>query len=185
MISPARPSHRRRGIEVKVVAYLLIQRPGRDDERFSLPEGQLRVGRLSDNELVIDDQSISRHHALIASSGEGHTIEDLGSRNGVWLNGQRSGDTPVPLREGDEVELGGQGVMLQYFGQEASAPDATAFFTQVPRLETWRMPDVREEGERWMKILRVTPWLRFVAAALGALAAFMALAWWIGRFLTG
>ena len=40
------------------------------------------------------------------------------------------------------------------------------------------MPDVLYEGERWLKILRVTPWLRLVAAAIGAVAAALAAAWW-------
>ena len=171
--------------KVQVLAFLLIQRPGHADERFSLPEQQLTVGRLPDNKLVIDDQSVSRHHVLISPSGEGHTILDLGSRNGIWVNGERASHAPVPLRQGDEVALGGQGVVLQYFADEDSAIDVTGFFAQIPSLEKQRLPNVLHEGERWMKVLRVTPWLRLVAAAMGAAAGALALTFWIIRLLSG
>ena len=110
------------------MAFLLIKRPGHSDQKFPLPVHQLTVGRQPDNKLVIDHRSVSRHHALIHPSGEGHTIEDLESRNGTLVNGQRAGDAPVPLRQSDEVALGGQGVVLQYLADVASAPDVTAFF---------------------------------------------------------
>ena len=162
--------------------FLLIQRPDQDEERFTLPGQPLSVGRQSDNELVIDEDSLSRRHALITPDGEGHAIADQGSRNGVWVNGQRVTEAPVPLRDGDEVALGGRGVVLRYCDDEPTGTDATAFFSPVPAA---RPPtsEIMYEGERWMKVLRVTPWLRFVAAALGSAAAVLALTWWIIRFL--
>ena len=167
------------------MAFLVIQRPGHTDETFPLASNPIRVGRLPDNDLAIDEQSVSRHHAVISPEGEGHTVADLGSRNGVWINGQRVADTPVPLREGDEVALGGKGVVLRYFSDESAATDVTAFITQLPWLEKQTTSTALPEGERWMKLIRVTPLLRFVAAATGAAAAVLALAWWILRFLVG
>ena len=162
--------------------FLLIQRPDHDEEKFTLPNKRLSVGRQSDNELVIDDESLSRRHAVVTPSDEGHAIADQGSCNGVWVNGQRVTEAPVPLRDGDEVALGGRGVVLRYCDDEPTGIDATAFFSPIAPA---RPPtsEIMYEGERWMKVLRVTPWLRFVAAALGTAAAVLALTWWIIRFL--
>ena len=168
------------------MAILLIERKGQEDEKFALPDKEVRIGRSSENEVVINEPSISRHHALISPSKDGHTVQDLGSRNGIWVNGQRAGDTPVPLRHGDEVELGGEGVVVQYMAEEESAPDVTAFFAKVPQIEKQLGPDILyERGGRWVKLLRMTPWLRFVGAAIGTLAAILALAFWIIRWLAG
>ena len=78
---------------------------------------------------------------------------------------------------------------MRYFADEPSAGgpagDATAFFAPIPGLETRRLPDILIEGERWVRVLRVTPWLRLVGAVLGAAAAALAFAWWLSRFLSG
>jgi len=100
------------------------------------------------------------------------------------VNGKIAIDSPVPLRHGDDVALGGQGVVLRYLEDEAPSGDITGFFGQVPTpadSTVSRVPE--EEGERWMKVLRVTPWLRFVGAVAGSLAAILALAWWVIRWL--
>jgi len=60
------------------VASLLIHRPGKSDRTFPLTDTEVRVSRLPDNELAIDEPSLSRYHALISPIGEGHTVADLG-----------------------------------------------------------------------------------------------------------
>ncbi|MGW1373735.1 FHA domain-containing protein [Streptomyces sp. NPDC002446] len=63
-----------------------------------------RIGRSPDNDLVIDDLSVSRRHAELRSGPEGFEIVDLGSHNGTYLNGQ-----PVqraPMIPGDIVGIG-------------------------------------------------------------------------------
>ena len=166
------------------MAYLLVQCPGQTDDKFLLTDKQVTVGRLPGNELVIDEPSVSRHHARIFPSHEGHTIVDLGSRNGVWVNGQQASEAPIPLRHGDKVALGGQGVALRYIADEASTGDLTSFFSREPYPVRQSTQDVTNEGERWMKVLRATPWLRFVAAVAGSAAALLALVWWAIRFLS-
>ena len=172
------------------MAYLLVHHPGHADVKVALAGRELTVGRLTDNELSIDAESVSRHHAVIKPNGEGHVLVDLGSRNGTWVNGKRASDATVPLREGDEVALGGQGVVLRYFADESLGlgglgGDATAFFAPVPGLEKRWMPDILLEGERWIRVFRFTPWLRLAGAVLGAAAAALAFAFWLTRFLSG
>ena len=168
------------------MSFLIIQRPDQAEKRFTLLDVQVRVGRLPDNELAIDEPSVSRYHALISPDGGGHTVVDLGSRNGTRVNGQPTSDTPVPLRHGDDVALGGQGVVLRYLADEAPSGDVTGFFGQVPQPESVAVSRALLEGsEKWMKVFRVTPWLRLVGAITGTLAAILALAWWTIRWLAG
>src|SRR2546423_1474201 len=61
--------------------------------------------RFRDCDSVVGDANVSRHHAEIRPAGEGWTIADLGSTNGVLVNGQRARGA-VPLAAGDQVELG-------------------------------------------------------------------------------
>ena len=67
--------------------------------------GQLIVGRGGDAGLVIEDPEISRAHAVLASTGEGLEIEDLGSLNGTWVNGERITGA-MHLAPGDVIKVG-------------------------------------------------------------------------------
>ncbi len=63
------------------------------------------LGRSRDCDIVVGDANVSRHHAEIRPSGDGWTIADMGSTNGVVINGQAA-HGPAALRSGDVVELG-------------------------------------------------------------------------------
>jgi pSer/pThr/pTyr-binding forkhead associated (FHA) protein len=78
-------------------------------ERLPLDAPEVVIGRALDNTYAIDDQLISRRHARILSGpdvGHRYIVEDLGSRNGTWVNGVRLAETRV-LEHGDEVRFGG------------------------------------------------------------------------------
>jgi ABC transport system ATP-binding/permease protein len=62
------------------------------------------IGRVDDNDVVIEHRSVSRSHAKIVTTGSGHRIVDLQSANGILVNGEEYAMTD--LREGDLVELG-------------------------------------------------------------------------------
>jgi pSer/pThr/pTyr-binding forkhead associated (FHA) protein len=66
----------------------------------------LAIGRLEDNDIVIDDDSfISSHHARIEIRPEGTWVVDLGSTNGCFVNGQRVADERS-VRKGDRIQVG-------------------------------------------------------------------------------
>jgi len=66
----------------------------------------LAIGRLEDNDIVIDDDSfISSHHARIEVRLEGTWVVDLGSTNGCFVNGQRVADERS-VRKGDRIQVG-------------------------------------------------------------------------------
>jgi pSer/pThr/pTyr-binding forkhead associated (FHA) protein len=66
--------------------------------------GDTTVGRLAECDITLDDPSVSRRHARISQDGSAWTITDLGSTNGVKVNGERV--VTADLRDGDRIELG-------------------------------------------------------------------------------
>jgi FHA domain-containing protein len=69
------------------------------------------IGRSRDCEVVLDDAGISRRHAEIRPGPHGWTIEDLGSTNGVLVNGHATHGAQ-PLTPGDRVELGSTEILF-------------------------------------------------------------------------
>src|SRR4029450_7086000 len=67
--------------------------------------GRLTVGGGDDAGVVIDDPEISRAHAVFGMMPEGLEIQDLGSLNGTWVNGERI-TSPTLLAPGDAVKIG-------------------------------------------------------------------------------
>ncbi|MFM7376162.1 MAG: FHA domain-containing protein [Chthoniobacterales bacterium] len=66
---------------------------------------KLTVGRLGDNDVHLDDGSVSGHHAELAVRDGGAVLVDKDSTNGTFLNGEQvTGE--VPLNEGDEIYFG-------------------------------------------------------------------------------
>jgi hypothetical protein len=80
-------------------------------QRFPLRPSN-RLGRSSDNEIVLQDKQVSRHHAVLTFSGAGYVVTDLGSANGTWVNGVRIVQ-PTQLRSGDVITLGAEKLVLQ------------------------------------------------------------------------
>jgi DNA-binding winged helix-turn-helix (wHTH) protein len=83
----------------------LVCRLAWGDREFPLGEGEHVLGRLPDARVWIDSASVSRRHARIVVSAGRATIEDLGSKNGTWLRGERL-TGPVELADGDAVTVG-------------------------------------------------------------------------------
>ena len=73
-------------------------------QRHQLNPGETLVGRSPECDLLIDDVSISRRHAVFEVSANGCALRDLGSRNGTYRNGLVV--TRVELDDGDTVTLG-------------------------------------------------------------------------------
>lgn len=74
-------------------------------ERYPLAADQT-LGRGRKATLRLADRQISRRHARVRAERDAVTIEDLGAKNGLRLNGVRVDRGPVPLRPGDEIALG-------------------------------------------------------------------------------
>lgn len=71
---------------------------------YPLLSAATRIGRLPDNDIVLDDVSVSRHHAVIIDTGTSYVITDLRSANGVEVAGHRIRGTAT-LTSGDRVRV--------------------------------------------------------------------------------
>jgi DNA-binding winged helix-turn-helix (wHTH) protein len=76
-----------------------------DRDQFRLEPGEAIVGREPAAGVWVDAASVSRRHARLRVDEASVQVEDLASKNGTWVNGQRVTD-PVELSDGDEVRFG-------------------------------------------------------------------------------
>src|ERR1041384_6742120 len=79
---------------------------------LDLSEGEFIIGRASTCQLSLDDPLVSGNHARLMVSIDSVSLEDLGSRNGVKVNGERL-QGPRILSHGDEIVIGGQEMVLR------------------------------------------------------------------------
>ncbi|GAS99150.1 ABC transporter, ATP-binding protein [Mycolicibacterium canariasense] len=113
---------------------LKILRPGRAPE---VPAGGIKIGRATDNDIVIPDVLASRHHATLVPVGGATEIRDNRSINGTFVNGQRVDE--ATLRDGDVVTIGN--VDLVFAGGTLARRTETEADTRTGGLEvrglTW------------------------------------------------
>jgi hypothetical protein len=86
---------------------------------IAVPLGTFFIGRGADCQLALDDPMVSRRHAALRVYAGSVTLEDLGSRNGVLLNGIRI-ERVESLRDGDQIRIGTQD--LGFYENEDSHP---------------------------------------------------------------
>lgn len=96
-------SNRRMAAPTQFVIARLLDTAGR---HYPVEAADIRIGRLPDNDIVLGDADVSRHHAAIIDTGTGFIIRDLQSANGVEVQGQRI-DLSADLNDGDHIRIGG------------------------------------------------------------------------------
>ncbi len=90
----------------------IVRRGPQPNQVFELNKDLLTLGRDITNDITINDPEVSRHHLRITRGTDGYTIEDLGSTNGTFINGQRLTGSRA-LNRGDMIGLG-ETVTLSY-----------------------------------------------------------------------
>ena len=85
-------------------AMLIIHRGPNRGERFLLDSPDSSIGRSGDNDVVLDDVTVSRKHANIRRAGERFELIDLGSLNGTYVN--NNSIARATLTSGDEIQFG-------------------------------------------------------------------------------
>jgi predicted component of type VI protein secretion system len=103
---------------------------------LELSEGQFAVGRSAGCQLSLDDPLVSRRHALLVVTKDGVTIEDLQSRNGVIVNGQRIA-ARTTVHAGDKIVIGSQELTLLE-GRESAGRETASH--QVGKRTLPKMP---------------------------------------------
>lgn len=112
-------------------------------QEFDLPRGATILGRSSDCHVTIEDPLVSRHHARIVLEGDRAVVYDLGSRNGVKVNGLALKE-PTELKDGDRLRIGTQElVFCRVDAVPASSAKTTGFLRHCARC---RMPYPQEAG---------------------------------------
>ncbi len=71
---------------------------------YPMTAAATRIGRLPDNDIVLDDANVSRHHAVIIDTGTTFVVTDLRSANGVDVGGERI-RASVTLADGDRIRI--------------------------------------------------------------------------------
>ena len=84
--------------------------------RFLLDADEVSSGRHPDSDIFLDDVTVSRRHAIFRRSGNGYVVQDVGSLNGTYVNGQITDS--APLQTGTEVQIGK--FRLVYYGAAGS-----------------------------------------------------------------
>jgi pSer/pThr/pTyr-binding forkhead associated (FHA) protein len=119
--------------------FQLIMRSGpTPGAAFTLEGDQLTIGRDSTNEIVINDAEISRRHARLTFQGGKYVLEDLGSTNGTFVNGQRLAG-PRVLKAGEIVSFGEQIVMV-FEATHFDGGDSGTALAAVQHLPTCHAP---------------------------------------------
>ncbi|HVU10692.1 MAG TPA: FHA domain-containing protein [Phototrophicaceae bacterium] len=101
---------------------LIVRRGPQPNQSYELNKDIVTLGRDITNDIVINDPEVSRHHMRLTRGAGGFTVEDLGSTNGTFVNGQRLTGAR-PLRPGDMIGLG-ETVTLAY--EMAAAPSVAS-----------------------------------------------------------
>ncbi len=94
--------------------------PGSDEvyDEVMLEDDVISLGRTPENRVVVPDRAASRHHALIRLENGAYRIEDLGGRNGTWVNEDRvSGH--AALESGDVIRIGDTQLVFQVVVEDA------------------------------------------------------------------
>ena len=113
---------------------LVVRRGPQPNQTYELTKDIITVGRDITNDIVMNDPEASRHHMRLTRGAGGYTLEDLGSTNGTFINGQRLTGAK-PLNPGDMVGMG-ETVTLGYerigAGQAMPEEPAAAPYTAQP-----------------------------------------------------
>lgn len=185
--------------------YQLTMRSGpTPGKTYQLDQEETIVGRDLANDIAISDPEVSRRHARFMKKEENFLVEDLGSTNGTFLNGERI-SSPQEVQEGDVITLGENVVMV--FEKSSYDPDATvvsqqdaqaestAYRQQAPMPQSYQHPDeladyeqpqqsqqpvpVEEEKDgfpTWLVILIIA--IVVIVCVIAVTLWFMPASWW-------
>jgi hypothetical protein len=95
-------------------AYLLVRTDGAPPVQFELGGALISIGRGSDNDVIVDDALVSRHHCQLKLQHGAYGFADLGSRNGSFVNGHQVDE--IALGPGDMIRIGSTEIEFQVRG---------------------------------------------------------------------
>jgi len=111
-------------------ALLVVERGPVPSTQIPLTGDQLTIGRSAGNDLVLADPEVSRRHTRILRRADGFAVEDAGSTNGTFVNGQRISHLTL-LQDGDTIDLGDT-VRLRFMSLAQDTPPAAVDLADRP-----------------------------------------------------
>lgn len=128
------------GAEGRLPQLMLLIRRGNTSkpDPYPMNSPEITIGRALDNEIVIPEPQVSKHHMRLLREQDGYFLEDLGSLNGTYVNEVRISGT-VPLNLGDTVRVG-TALELTYTNENINATGTH----EVARTEPDTVRDLRD-----------------------------------------
>ena len=113
--------------------------------RFKLGEGEHIIGRRSDCQIFVPDMRVSRQHARVILIEGRWTVEDLGSNNGTFINGNRINKS-AELKHDDEIQIASNRVRFELPDAAATPsgeqkPDGQLTLVELTNSSMWRSRD--------------------------------------------
>lgn len=117
------------GLKASGDAFLVVIYGDDLGKRNPLERPSVVIGRAEDADIELDDESVSRNHAIVLNMGDQHVVKDLDSTNGTFVNDERSEE--VILRDGDQLKIGNT-----IFKFLAGVNVEAAYYEELYRLNT-------------------------------------------------
>ena len=109
----------------------------RAGDEYQLTDETITVGRSTDSQIMLEDQFASRHHAELRRIENAYQVADLGSKNGIYVNGERlSSGSTAWLQDGTEVQFASTLFRFQDPSATLTAPSLIAIQEPPLRVDT-------------------------------------------------
>ncbi|MDO4556532.1 MAG: FHA domain-containing protein [Lachnospiraceae bacterium] len=125
---PTMPMEKENGIMIEV-----LDERGRAKETIKVSAFPYTIGRNEENDLVLDDLSVSSFHAQLEEEGDWIVLKDSGSLNKLMVNGKQEVQVPVS----GEVEVGFGNTTLRFL-KEVRRSNPTQYYAGTSLMEEWR-----------------------------------------------
>jgi hypothetical protein len=146
-------------------ATLTLSRGPDAGRQFDIRAAPVTIGRQDQCDVQIAGTWVSRRHARIAWTGTGYIVEDLGSTNGTFVNGERVSG-PHALESGDRLQLGEQ-VEFAFEAHMPAPVRAEAALPVMARSQAQAPPSQPKRRKAWVWALGLLGLLVIIAAGAG------------------
>lgn len=118
---------------------LVVRLKNRPLKNYTMTSAELSIGRLPQNDIVIDNLSVSRRHLVIAKTTDGYRLRDCDSKNGTFLNGQPVKE--AALADGDIITIGKYQIVFQEQDGETASVNSMDQTVIIPNFHSGAKPD--------------------------------------------
>jgi hypothetical protein len=159
-------------------AYLVLLANGRVSHSFPL-RGEIQLGRDKSNGVVIADQKVSRHHALLSPAEDTFMLNDQGSANGTYLNGVLISQ-PTRLKDRDRISVGDTNFIFTFQSPDSGFISQPAILPPTPSAPVYPQNSVSGSPT----LLNNRPlWLLVGCLGLAVVGLLLTLALLVGLFI--